>query len=70
MLPTPSRPAAILPATEAAAAFTKAAIVAIHNEGWEHFTETQEQLAHAFKALGIADRLKVLAKGVPTELAL
>lgn len=56
-------------AIEAAAAFEKATIVAIHNEGWEHFTETQEQLAHAFKALGIADRLKALEKGKPTEFA-
>lgn len=56
-------------AIEAAAAFKKATIVAIHNEGWEHFTETQEQLAHAFKALGIADRLKVLEKGKPAEFA-
>jgi L-ascorbate metabolism protein UlaG (beta-lactamase superfamily) len=57
-------------AIEAANAFPKAAIVAIHNEGWAHFTETQDQLAHAFKALGIGERLKPLERGVPVELKL
>lgn len=57
-------------AIESAAAFPRATIVAIHNEGWAHFTETQDQLAHAFKALGIAKRLKPLERGVPLDLAL
>lgn len=57
-------------AIEAANAFGRATIVAIHNEGWEHFTETQGQLAHAFKALGIERRLKLLERGVATSLPL
>jgi L-ascorbate metabolism protein UlaG (beta-lactamase superfamily) len=57
-------------AIEAANAFRDATIVAIHNEGWAHFTETQDQLAHAFTALGISERLKPLERGVPVELAL
>jgi L-ascorbate metabolism protein UlaG (beta-lactamase superfamily) len=57
-------------AIEAANAFRNATIVAVHNDGWAHFTETQDQLAHAFKALGIADRLKLLEGGVPLDLAL
>ncbi len=38
-------------------AFPAAKIVAIHNEGWEHFKESAADLAEAFAALGIADRL-------------
>lgn len=57
-------------AIESAAGFPKATIVAIHNEGWGHFTETQDQLAQAFKALGIGDRLKLLERGVPLDLPL
>ncbi len=55
-------------AIEAAHAFSDAAIVAIHNEGWMHFTESQDDLAQAFSALGLADRLRRLERGVPVRL--
>jgi L-ascorbate metabolism protein UlaG (beta-lactamase superfamily) len=56
-------------AIEAAAAFPAATILAIHNEGWAHFTETQAELAHAFKAVGLDERFQPLERGVRMELA-
>lgn len=50
-------------ALEAAHAFPDAAIVAIHNEGWGHFTESQDELAAAFATLGVASRLTRLERG-------
>ncbi len=55
---------------EAAHAFPDAAIVAVHNEGWVHFKESQEQLAAAFATLGVADRLKALERGKPVQFPL
>lgn len=57
-------------AIEAANAFTDATIVAIHNDGWGHFTESQADLARAFRTLGIDHRLRLLEPGVATEIAL
>jgi L-ascorbate metabolism protein UlaG (beta-lactamase superfamily) len=54
----------------AAHAFPDAKILAIHNEGWEHFKESAADLAQAFKALGIADRLITPERGVPLKLSL
>jgi L-ascorbate metabolism protein UlaG (beta-lactamase superfamily) len=50
-------------ALEAAHAFPNAKIVAIHNEGWAHFKESEAQLANSFRALGLADRLQNLERG-------
>ncbi|HTH97471.1 MAG TPA: MBL fold metallo-hydrolase [Stellaceae bacterium] len=52
-------------ALEAAHAFPDAAIVAIHNEGWVHFTESAEELAATFATLGVASRLTPLERGKP-----
>lgn len=57
-------------AIEAAHAFAKARILAVHNDGWAHFTESQADLARAFGALGLADRLETLAPGRALRLAL
>ncbi len=57
-------------AIEAAHAFTDAMILAIHNEGWSHFTETQEDLSRTFSTLGLDSRLLVLERGVPVRLAM
>ena len=57
-------------AIEAAHAFPSARIVAVHNEGWGHFTETQDELARAFEALGLGARLERLQRGVPVQLRL
>jgi L-ascorbate metabolism protein UlaG (beta-lactamase superfamily) len=57
-------------ALEAASAFGKAAIVAVHNEGWIHFRESQAELADSFAKLGAGSRLTLLEKGKPMRFAL
>lgn len=57
-------------AISAAHAFPRARIIAVHNEGWAHFTESGDDLAGAFRALGIGDRLTLLERGVPTAIAI
>jgi L-ascorbate metabolism protein UlaG (beta-lactamase superfamily) len=57
-------------AIETAHAFPDARIVAVHNEGWAHFSESQADLVQAFRTLGLADRLEILEPGRPTRLAL
>jgi L-ascorbate metabolism protein UlaG (beta-lactamase superfamily) len=53
-------------AIETAHAFPDAAIVPVHCEGWAHFTQDCEDVHRSFKALGIEQRLRMLAPGVPT----
>lgn len=48
---------------EAAHAFAKATIVAIHNDGWRHFTETQSELEASLKLLGLDTRFRRLTPG-------
>ena len=55
-------------AIEAAHAFGKATIVAVHNDGWAHFSESGEDLAQAFAVVGLADRLVTLAPGRRVEI--
>jgi L-ascorbate metabolism protein UlaG (beta-lactamase superfamily) len=57
-------------AIETAHAFPDARIVAVHNDGWAHFTESREELEHAFAALGLADRLVSLKAGSAIEVPL
>jgi L-ascorbate metabolism protein UlaG (beta-lactamase superfamily) len=57
-------------AIEAAHAFGEATIVAIHNEGWGHFSETQSDVAGLFEVLGLSSRLRVIERGVPLVLEL
>ncbi len=57
-------------AIEAAQAFAGAAIVPLHTDGWAHFTETADDLEHAFKALGHAARLRRIEPGVPAAFPL
>ena len=49
-------------------AFPEAQIVAVHNEGWEHFRETAADLQQSFAALGIANRLVTPERGKPIRL--
>jgi hypothetical protein len=56
-------------AIEAAHAFPAATIVGVHNHGWEHFKESAEELAAAFSALRIANRLGRLEMGKPARFA-
>ena len=57
-------------AVEAAHAFSVATIVAIHNEGWEHFSESQDDVSLLFAALGLTPRLQSLQRGVRTSVPL
>lgn len=57
-------------AIEAAHAFAGATILAIHNEGWAHFTQSQEDLAKAFAVVGLEARLALLERGSPVRLHL
>jgi len=52
---------------ETAHAFPEAAIVAVHNHGWEHFKESAADLVQAFAVLRIAERLTILEAGKPTR---
>ena len=57
-------------AIETAHAFQKSKIVGVHNEGWRHFTESEEDLKNAFNALGLAERLISLEPGRPKHIVL
>jgi hypothetical protein len=54
---------------ETARAFPDALIVPVHLDSWAHFKQDGNDLAVTFKALGFADRLRLLTPGVPTEVA-
>ena len=45
-------------AVEAARAFAGAAIVPLHFEGWEHFSEGRDDIARAFADAGLSSRLR------------
>lgn len=55
-------------AVTTARAFPKAKIIPVHNHGWEHFSENQQDLERAFRDAGLIDRLKPLELGVPAEV--
>ncbi len=55
-------------AIEAAHAFPNAKLLAAHNEGWIHFRESQDQLAHAFSQFNLADRLMPFERGKPIAI--
>lgn len=57
-------------AIETAHAFKNAKLVAIHTDGWRHFTENGEDLTKAFGALGLGGRLQVLEAGMTVALTL
>jgi L-ascorbate metabolism protein UlaG (beta-lactamase superfamily) len=51
-------------------AFPQARVVAVHNNGWAHFTESQADAFKAFGALGLTERLVALEPGKPVTLTL
>ena len=57
-------------ALEAAHAFPNALLVPAHNEGWVHFRENQDQLAHSFSVFNLEDRLRLFEKGKPLTVDL
>ncbi|SAK85730.1 Zn-dependent hydrolase of the beta-lactamase fold-like protein [Caballeronia fortuita] len=57
-------------ALEAARAFPRSALFAIHNEGWVHLKETQEQLVDVFSKLDASQRLTPLERGKAIQLVI
>ncbi|MFM0192510.1 MBL fold metallo-hydrolase [Paraburkholderia strydomiana] len=55
-------------ALAAAHAFPNAKILAVHNEGWKHNTESADDLASVFNSLGVGDRLLPLLRGEPLTI--
>lgn len=53
---------------ETARAFPDAVIVPVHHDGWAHFRQSGADLMAAFKALGSADRLRLLGPGETVEI--
>ncbi|MBW7971682.1 MBL fold metallo-hydrolase [Bradyrhizobium sp. BR 10289] len=56
-------------ALEAAHAFPDAVLVSVHNEGWGHLRETQDQLADVFAAFNLSRRLNRFEKGKPLTIS-
>jgi L-ascorbate metabolism protein UlaG (beta-lactamase superfamily) len=52
-------------ALEAAHAFPESALVSVHNEGWGHLRESQDQLVDVFATFNMAHRLTRFEKGKP-----
>ena len=50
-------------ALEAERAFAGSTLVSIHNHGWAHFSESEDDLAQAFKVVGVESRLRRLPPG-------
>jgi L-ascorbate metabolism protein UlaG (beta-lactamase superfamily) len=50
-------------AAEAARILDARVVVPLHFNGWTHFTEGADDLRHAFRAAGLADRLVLLEPG-------
>jgi L-ascorbate metabolism protein UlaG (beta-lactamase superfamily) len=57
-------------ALEAAAAFSSAILISVHNEGWAHLRESQDQLADVFAKFKLAHRLTRFEKGKPLTVAI
>lgn len=57
-------------AVRAARALAPATIVALHAEGWEHFSQGRDDVERAFSAAGLAERLLWPRPGKPTTLGL
>lgn len=55
-------------ALEAARAFPNSTLLAVHNEGWIHIKETQEQLADTFGKFAVGERLTSLERGKPIQI--
>jgi len=52
-----------------ARAWPRSRIVPLHYEGWEHFTESREQIEQTFEAAGLQARLAWLSPGKPTRIS-
>jgi len=52
----------------AAPTFSRSAIVPLHFEGWEHFSESRSRVEAAFVGAGLSGRLRWPPPGRPLEL--
>jgi hypothetical protein len=52
----------------AARLFDKASIIPLHYSGWEHFSESCNDIQSAFSGAGLQDRLRWLEPGVVTSV--
>ncbi len=57
-------------AVEAARAFSHAAIIPLHYEGWAHFSEGRAEIAAAFAKAGLSARLRWPEAGKSIEIAM
>ena len=55
-------------AVVAARAFADAIIIPMHYEGWEHWSESQQQIEDAFASAGLEDRLQWMEPGARTQV--
>jgi hypothetical protein len=55
-------------AVEVARALPDAKLVALHFEGWEHLSESREDVQTALAAAGLADRIVWPPPGEPIDL--
>jgi L-ascorbate metabolism protein UlaG (beta-lactamase superfamily) len=55
-------------AVEAARALDPARIIPIHQDGWEHFTSSAEDVREGFAAAGLTDRLRPVKPGEAVSL--
>lgn len=57
-------------AIDAAHAFPQAKLVAVHNDSWAHFKESQDDLAKSLMALGLGERFTALQPGTRQTIQL
>jgi L-ascorbate metabolism protein UlaG (beta-lactamase superfamily) len=55
-------------AVEVARALPDATLVGLHFEGWEHFSESRDDVERALAAAGLAGRISWLPPGEPAEI--
>jgi len=55
-------------AIEATVAFSRAKIAAVHNLGWSHYKQSQEDLAEALGAVGLEERFLHLFPAAPVTI--
>jgi L-ascorbate metabolism protein UlaG (beta-lactamase superfamily) len=56
-------------AVDAARAFSDAAIIPLHYEGWAHFSESRKEIEEAFASAGLEGRLKWMEPGRVTDMS-
>ncbi len=54
---------------DTARAFPQSLIIPVHTEGWAHFSQTSEEVAGVFGALGLGDRMRTIGRGERLSLS-